>query len=174
MSECLFCDLITKKTNGLAETEHSFVMLSPEPAVNGHVVIVPKKHAPILELCPDFVVGDMFVLAQKVQKSIIEALGAQGTNVLVQNGVASGQRHNHAMIHVLPRFESVSLELGWNPTPSAPDDLAKIEGKIKEFTKSVGSFEKEKPKPIEIPKPVEVKSEKGKEDQRIRNLRRIP
>lgn len=174
MSDCLFCDLIAKKANALLETEHSFVMLSPEPATAGHVVIVPKKHAPILELCPDFVVGDMFKIAQKVQKSVIETLGAQGTNVLVQNGVASGQHHNHAMIHILPRFEGDNLQLGWNPKQATPDSLAKSESKIKEHAKSVGVFEREKPKPVEVPKTPEVKSEKGKEDYRIKSLKRIP
>ncbi len=174
MSDCKYCDLIEKKSNGLYENEHVFVMLSPEPAVKGHVVILPKKHAPIIELCPDFVVADMFKVAQKVQKSILETLGAQGTNVLVQNGVVSGQKSVHAMLHVLPRFENDGLELGWNPKPASADDLAKSESKIKEFAKNVGVFEKEKPKPIEVPKTPEVKAEKGKEDYRIKNLRRIP
>lgn len=172
MSDCLFCDLVAKKANGLYESELSFVMLSPEPAVPGHVVIIPKKHAPILELCPDFVVGDMFKIAQKVQKSIIETLGAQGSNLLIQNG--AGQRHNHAMIHILPRFEGDNLQLGWNPKQASPDSLAKSESKIKEHTKSVGVFEREKEKPIEVPKTPEVKVEKGKEDYRIKNLKRIP
>jgi len=170
MSDCLFCDLIAKKANALLETEHSFVMLSPEPATAGHVVIVPKKHAPILELCPDFVVADMFKIAQKVQKSVIETLGAQGSNLLVQNGV--GQRHNHAMIHILPRFEGDNLQLGWNPKQATPDSLAKSESKIKEHAKSVGVFEREKQKPIEVPKTPEVKA--GKEDYRIKSLKRIP
>lgn len=170
MSDCLFCDLIAKKANALLETEHSFVMLSPEPATAGHVVIVPKKHAPILELCPDFVVADMFKIAQKVQKSVIETLGAQGSNLLVQNGV--GQRHNHAMIHILPRFEGDNLQLGWNPKQATPDSLAKSESKIKEHAKSVGVFEREKQKPIEVPKTPEVKA--GKEDYRIKSLKRTP
>lgn len=172
MSDCLFCGLVAKKANGLLETEHSFVMLSPEPAVPGHVVIVPKKHSPILELCPDFVVADMFKIAQKVQKAVIETLGAQGSNLLVQNGV--GQRHNHAMIHVLPRFEGDKLQLGWNPKQATPDSLAKSESKIKEHAKNIGVFEREKPKPIEVPKTPEVKAEKGKEDYRIKGLKRIP
>jgi len=174
MSDCKYCDLIAKKSNNLYEDENVFVMLSPEPAVPGHVIVLPKKHAPIIELCPDFVVGNMFKVAQKVQKSLFETIGAQGTNVLVQNGIVSGQKNIHAMIHVLPRFENDKLELGWNPKPSTPEDLAKSESKIKEFTKNVGVFEKEKPKPIEVPKTPEVKSEKGKEDYRVKSLKRIP
>lgn len=78
------------------------------------------------------------------------------------------------MIHVIPRFENDKLQLGWNPKQASPDSLAKSEGKIKEHAKNVGVFEKEKPKPVEVPKAPEVKVEKGKEDYRIKSLKRVP
>jgi len=45
-----------------------------------------------------------------------------------------------------------------------------LESKIKDETKGVGLFEREKPKPIEVEKLKEV----PKEDYRIKHLRRIP
>lgn len=170
MSECLYCDLIKKKANVLFENEHVFAMLSPQPAIPGHVVVLPKVHAPILEVVPDFVVADLFKVANKISMALFEAFGAHGTNMLVQSGPSAGQKQNHAMLHVVPRAEGDGMDLSWTPKQAAEDDLVKVESTINEATKSVGSFEREKPKPVEAEKPKEVKSE----DPRLRQLRRIP
>jgi histidine triad (HIT) family protein len=170
MSDCDFCGLIAKKVNALFEDDKLFAMLSPEPAAAGHILVLPKAHAPILEAVPDFVVGDMFKAANKLGVAVFEALGAQGTNVLVQNGPSAGQRHNHAMLHVIPRFEDDKLPIGWAPKPASDSDLAGLESKIKDETKNVGLFEKEKPKPMEVEKPKEI----AKEDYRVKHLRRVP
>src|SRR3989344_7120887 len=98
MSDCTFCQLIQKKANVLYDDEKLVVMLSPEPALPGHLLVVPKVHATILEQVPDFIVGDMFKAANKASSAIFESLGAQGTNVLIQNGPPAGQRHNHVML----------------------------------------------------------------------------
>lgn len=154
----------------LFENEKVFAMLSPEPAVPGHVLVLPKQHAPIIEAVPDFVVSNMFVVANKIGAAVFEGLGAQGTNVLIQNGTTAGQRHNHAMVQVIPRFEKDGLQLGWTPKQAEDEELAKMESKIKDETTSVGVFEREKEKPTEVEKPKEVKEE----DWRAKQLRRIP
>ena len=169
MSECMFCDLMQKKSNLLFEDDKVFAMLSPDPSVAGQVSVLPKMHAPILESIPDFVVAEMFKVANKVGIAIFEGLGAQGTNLLIQNGSTAGQKHNHVILNVVPRFENDQLPIGWNPKPASEEDLVSLESKIKDETKNVGLFEKEKAKPIEIEKPQEVK-----EDYRVKHLRRIP
>lgn len=170
MTECLFCSLMQKKTNLLFENDKVFVMLSPEPATPGHVVVLPKNHSPILELVPDFVVGEMFKVANKMSISLFEAFGAHGTNMLIQNGPSAGQKQNHAMIHVIPRMENDGIDLSWTPKPASEEDLTKTVSTINETTKSVGSFEREKPKPVELEKPKEVQ----KEDSRLKFFKRVP
>lgn len=170
MSECLFCGLIQKKANMLFENDKLFAMLSPQPSTPGHVLVLPKNHSPILELVPDFVVADMFKVANKMSICLFEAFGAHGTNLLVQNGPPAGQKNNHAMIHIIPRMENDGLDLSWTPKQASDEDLTKIAGIINESTKSVGSFEREKPKPVEIEKPKEVQ----KADPRLKFFKRIP
>ena len=50
--------------------------------------------------------------------------------------------------------------------------MSTIELKLKGEAKNIGVFEKEKPKPIEQPKPQEVKPDE--ENYLFRQLRRIP
>ena len=170
MSECVFCGLVQKKANVLFEDEKVSVMLSPEPCVPGHIIVLPKVHSPILETVPDFVVAELFKAANKAGIAVFEGLGAHGTNIIVQNGPTAGQKHNHTMLHVLPRFENDKLQIGWNPKPASEEELSALENSIKDETKNVGLFEKEKPKPIELERPKEMQ----KEDYRIKSLIRIP
>ncbi len=170
MSECTFCQLVQKKVNMLFEDEKVIAMLSPEPVAPGHIIILPKEHSPIIEAVPDFIVGDMFKIANKIGVAVFEALGAQGTNMLIQNGPPAGQKHNHTMLNVIPRFEGDNVQVGWQPKPADEGELSSLESKIKDETKNVGLFEREKPKPIEVEKPKEM----PKEDYRLKNLRRIP
>jgi len=172
MSDCVFCDLIAKKANLLFEGEHVIVMMSPEPSVPGHLLVLPKLHSPILEGVPDFIVAEMFKVGNKASLMLFESLGVKGVNVLLQNGVVAGQRNNHVMLSVVPRFDNDGLSLSWTPKPAAPEDLAKTESKLKDETRNVGVFEREKPKPIEIEKPKEVKDTKT--DYRIKQLKRVP
>jgi histidine triad (HIT) family protein len=170
MSDCLFCQLIQKKVNLMFENDKVFAMLSPEPVAPGHIIVLPKEHAPVIWSVPDFIVADMFKVANKIGVAAFEALGAQGTNMLVQIGPPAGQRDSHTLLNVIPRFENDNLQIGWQPKPSDEGELSKLEGLIKDETKNVGLFEREKPKPIEMEKPKEM----PKEDYRIRQLRRIP
>jgi hypothetical protein len=74
------------------------------------------------------------------------------------------------MLHVIPRFENDNLQLGWSTKPASDEELAGVESRIKDETKNVGLFEKEKPKPVEVEKPKEV----PKEDVKLKFFRRIP
>jgi len=160
---CAMCEWIEQKKNMLFETQNCVVMLAPEPMAAGHMVVVPKMHAPIIESVPKDVFGEMFVIANKASMSVFEGLQAQGTNVLIQNGVPAGQKISHAMIHVIPRRENDQLQLTWQPTQADPTQLEEI----------VKKFEQEAPTPAE---PAQETKESGKDklDYIQKSLRRIP
>ncbi|RMD58424.1 HIT family protein [Candidatus Woesearchaeota archaeon] len=168
---CSICDAISKRDGVLFEDDKIVVMLAQNPAATGHMMILPKSHAPIIEKVPDFVVDSMFVAANKASFSLFESLGALGTNVLLQNGPAAGQSENHVILHVIPRFENDGLSFEWKPRQVSEDQLKSIAGQLSgAASRTVGIIEKEKPKPLEEKKPEEV----GKGDWREKYLRRIP
>lgn len=170
MSECVICALVQQKKDVVFESEHVVALLAPQPAANGQMMVTSRKHAPIIETVPDFVVAEMFQVANKVGTVVFDALGAQGTNVLVQNGPAAGQRHKHVSIQVIPRFEGDRLQIGWNPKPGSEEELAKVQSALLEETKNVGVFEMPEEKPIELQEAAEV----PQDDYRSKQLRRIP
>jgi histidine triad (HIT) family protein len=171
---CAVCDLVKEKKGLLFEDEQIAVLLAPKPAAAGHVLLVPKQHAAILEQVPDFVVGKLFDKANKVSISVFEALGAEGTNILVNNGVAAGQTANHCVLNVLPRRENDGLGFAWQPKQLSEEEMSTIELKLKDEAKNIGVFEKEKPIPREEKKAEEIKEEHEEENYLLKQLKRLP
>jgi len=156
---CPICEKIKNKTNMVFEDDSVFAMLSDEPWSVGHILVIPKKHHSIIEQLPDDVIGKMFEVANKASMCAFEGLGAQGTNILVQNGIPAGQKTNHVMIHVIPRFENDDLDLSWTPKQASDDALNEIEAKFKQEVAAT---------------PEETKPVEEKPAEEYRSIRRIP
>jgi histidine triad (HIT) family protein len=171
---CAICDLVKAKQGLLFEDEQMAIVLAPKPATAGHIWLVPKQHAAILEQIPDFVIGKLFDKANKVSIAVFETLGAEGTNILVNNGIAAGQTTNHCIVNVLPRRENDGLNFQWQTKQLSEEEMSTIELKLKDECKNIGAFEKEKPKPKETPKPEEVKAAQDEVNYLIEQLKRIP
>jgi len=165
--------MVKGKKGLLFEDDKLAILLAPKPATAGHILLVPKEHRTILEQVPDFVIGKLFDKANKVSMAVFEALGAEGTNILVNNGTAAGQTTTHCVINVLPRRENDGLSFVWQPKQLSEEEMSTIELKLKEETKNIGAFEKEQPKPKELPKPEEVK-EAEEVNYLLKQLERLP
>jgi histidine triad (HIT) family protein len=164
--------LIDSRTGLLYEGKNVVAMVAAAPAIEGHVWVLPKQEVPILEQLPDFVVAEMFVVADRIAMALFESLGCQGTTILLENGVAAGQSVPHPILHVIPRAENDGLPLDWERKQLDEETMSTVELKLKAETKNVGVFEKEKPKPVEIAPPEEVKSDES--NLELEHLRRIP
>jgi len=176
MVECEFCELIKKKSNLIYEDDQIFLMHAPKPAGMGHVIALPKEHVMIIEQLQDYDVAEIFQKINKISTAVFESLGAHGTNIIVQNGVAAGQSNSHMMIHVIARREGDGIDFTWQPKQLSEEDMSTVELKLKEATKNIGGFDKKPEKPIEITKDIKkIKDEPDKEENYlIKQLRRIP
>lgn len=172
MSECPICALVQSKTLTLFEDEDIVAMAAPEPSVPGHLIVVPKIHSPIFESVPDNVVKRLFSVANRISIAAFEAIGAQGTNLLVQNGLPAGQSKPHFLVNIIPRREGDNLSLEWQPGKVSEEDSQRAETLLKEASQGLGKPPKEKPKPLEEKKPEKI--EMSESDYRFRSLRRIP
>lgn len=173
MTKCEICDLIKSKKGKLYEDEKVYAFLAIKPCATGHVILTSKDHYPILEQIPDFVVAELFAIANKISTACFETIGVQGTNILMQNGVAAGQKHNHAIIHIIPRVEGDKVNLQWQPRQMGEEEMSTIELKVKQEAEKVGVFEKEKEKPIEMQGP-EAMEAGEEEDYMLKQLERLP
>lgn len=169
---CEVCGWVREKKNAIFEDDKMMALVAPKPAVPGHVLLVPKTHSTILEQVPDFVIGPMFVQANKLSTKAFELIGAEGTNILINNGTAAGQALNHFVMHVIPRKQGDGLRLQWQPKQLSDEEMSRLEQQILEETKRVGEFEKEPPKPVKEKKPEAIEDEE--ENYLLKQLERLP
>ncbi|MFC1752344.1 HIT family protein [Thermoproteota archaeon] len=149
--DCPYCQIIwDKEKKKIYEDDKVVAVLEQKPSSQGHVLVMPKEHYPIIEQVPDFLVSHVFAIANKISVALFESLNAQGTNIIVNNGIAAGQESAHFLINVIARREGDGLDFQWQPKQLSEEEMSTIELQIKEQTKSIGEFEGEKAKPIEM------------------------
>jgi histidine triad (HIT) family protein len=171
---CKYCQMIWDKTKEkIYEDDKVAVMLEEKPAGKGHVLVIPKEHYPIIEYVPDFVIGHAFNIANKMSIALFEALNAQGTNIMINNGIAGGQESAHFMLNVIARREGDGLNFQWNTKQLNEEEMSTVELQMKEQTKSIGEFQKEKEKPVEMK--MHVKKISSDEDNYLtKRFRKMP
>ena len=171
--KCKVCDMLQARKGMIYEDDKVAAFLSEHPATIGHIILAPKEHFPIFENVPDFLVSHMFMVANKLSTACFDAIGAQGTNILVNNGIEAGQADPHFIINIVPRREEDGINLQWEPRQVSEEELSRLELQIKEQSEAVGDFEKEKSAPVNMDKDTE-KIEEDEDNYLLKSLDRIP
>ncbi|MBO4908558.1 MAG: HIT family protein [Lachnospiraceae bacterium] len=130
--DCIFCKLANGvfPTNSIYEDDKFNVILDNGPATKGHALILPKEHADDLFELPDETAAEAFKLAKKLGKHIMETLGADGLNVVQNNGEAAGQTVRHFHLHLIPRYNNDGQKIQWEPTSPSSEELVKIKEEL--------------------------------------------
>ena len=88
----------------LYEDDVCFVILDINPISKGHSLVISKEVYPCFTDAPLSTLGHMMEVASRVDAKLRSVLGAEGTNILINNGPAAGQEVPHLHIHVIPRY----------------------------------------------------------------------
>lgn len=106
--DTVFSRIIAKEipATWLYEDDLCVVILDIAPVVKGHALIITKTPYPTLAECPSSVLSHMMDIAKALDAVMRKKLGADATNIIINNGPAAGQEIPHLHIHVIPRFFS--------------------------------------------------------------------
>lgn len=102
--ECIFCKIVQGEipSKVLYEDEFLKVIMDINPTVDGHALIIPKKHyTDYVELDPN-IITHMWEVAQKIGPSIMKKIQASSLSLLVNFGDDQQVKHFH--MHLLPNF----------------------------------------------------------------------
>ena len=104
MNDCIFCRIAQKKINAriVAETENFLAFPDANPKVEGHTLIIPKKHFVNLVDLPADLGSELVDITKKIF-DIRQKEGCEGFNLVMNNFPAAGQVVMHAHLHFLPR-----------------------------------------------------------------------
>ncbi len=104
-AQCIFCKIISGEipSQKVYEDDNYLGIMDIRPASPGHVILLPKEHAPILQLLPQDLLLNMFATATRVAHAVKKATMAEKVTIFSANGYAAGQQAPHAMMHIIPR-----------------------------------------------------------------------
>ena len=175
--ECEYCDILTGKSKAqlLYEDESVIVVVKDMVFTPGQVTVFPRDHFTIMEQVPDEILTKCMIIAEKTSRVVFEGFQAEGTNILIQNGLGAGQKVPHFAIEVIPRRDGDGLNLQWQPKEISEDDLDISTHQLSEEIAKLGDFTAPKKKEEVKEKREEIKASKDdKDNYLVKSLRRIP
>src|SRR3546814_28506 len=95
------------EADGVLETEDLIAFLDRRPVFKGHVLLVPREHVVTLPDLPAALRDPFLAAGQRLATAVVEALGAQGSFVAINNTVSQSVPHLH--LHVVPRTKGDGL-----------------------------------------------------------------
>ena len=123
---CIFCKIANGEipSTTLYEDEDFRVILDLGPATRGHALLLPKNHFANLFELDDETAQKAILVAKKMAGKMKDALGADGFNLVQNNGEAAGQTVFHFHMHLIPRYENDNAGILWEPGETTPEDMA--------------------------------------------------
>ena len=128
MSDCIFCKIANGEipSTTLYEDDDFRVILDMGPAARGHALLLPKEHYANLFELDDELAAKALVTAKKVASRLKDALGADGFNLVQNNGEAAGQTVFHFHMHLIPRYKDDGAGISWTPGSATPEEMAEV------------------------------------------------
>jgi histidine triad (HIT) family protein len=123
---CIFCRIIAGELPAtfVHQDERTVAFMDINPATRGHLLVVPREHAPDLLTIDEDDLQATAVVARHLAARVKERLGADGVNLVNSCGSAAWQTVFHFHLHLIPRYRGDPLRLPWTPAPGDPAEIA--------------------------------------------------
>ena len=117
--DCLFCKIANHEVDAtiLYEDDLVMVIMDAFPDVDGHCLIIPKKHYTDYQELDTEILEHVYNVAKDYGKTLMEKLHKESLTLLVNYGLDQKVKHFH--LHLLPNF------INKEPKHSK-DEIAKI------------------------------------------------
>ncbi len=127
--QCPFCLIATNqiKSRKIFEDNKILAVLDINPANSGHTIVFTRKHYSHLFNIPDDELTYLFLITNKLSSTLMKTLHAEGTNLFVANGEVAGQKVDHIVIHLIPRFKNDNINLSWESKKTSDKELEEIQ-----------------------------------------------
>ncbi len=132
-NQCIFCAISKNQipSKKVYEDEKFLAVLDLRPANPGHVILFPKQHKPYLSELSEDELNKMINIANELGKNMVKSIKAEGVNIFVASGYAAGQKVDHIIMHIIPRFKEDGVNFSWPLKEIDDSDLERIKGIIK-------------------------------------------
>ncbi len=109
--DCIFCKIIEGDlpSTKVYEDKRFLAFLDINPINKGHVLVIPKEHYDSIVNAPVDVIKDLMAVIKNLCQAVVNGSGAQGFNLVLNNGRVAGQLVDHVHFHIIPRFKDDNL-----------------------------------------------------------------
>ena len=131
-ADCIFCQIVAGEAEASIVHDDGDILafMDIRPVTPGHLLVIPKRHAPFLADLDEATAARMFVVAQRLAAALrASGLRCEGVNLFLADGEAAFQEVFHVHLHVFPRFagDTFRISADWSVTPSRPELDAQAE-----------------------------------------------
>lgn len=124
MDNCVFCKIISGEFSSrkIYEDDLTLAFLDISKDVDGHILVVPKKHYKNILDCDNESLDALMQTVKKVANHLVDNCGYDGVNLLNASDESAGQTVPHFHVHIIPRKKDDNLN-AWPNFPGANEDL---------------------------------------------------
>ena len=137
--ECVFCQVVdgTVESSRVYEDDEILAFMDIQPVTDGHLLVIPTRHAPRLADLDEQLGMSMFRIAQRLAAALRSSgIPCDGVNLFLADGEAAFQEVFHVHLHVFPRTtgDGFRIDADWRERPRAElDDAAeRIRGAMRD------------------------------------------
>ena len=133
VQDCIFCKIVSGQIPSakIYEDEVVVAFLDIGPISDGHTLVMPRQHVEKVHSCPPELLGQIWTRLGKIAGAVALAVGADGYNVLCNNGRAAGQVVDHLHFHIVPRKTGDGVFAQWPSYKYRPGQVEIIADKIR-------------------------------------------
>jgi len=138
VNDCVFCKIINGEIpcTKIYEDDMVLAFLDIAPYNPGHTVIVPKEHQVSSTVLQEGYLCAMIRIAPKIGAAMMRATGAEGFNIVQNNGRVAGQAVPHVHFHVIPRFADDKVVFSGSACSySGPAEMSELAEKARKALK---------------------------------------
>ncbi len=110
--DCIFCKIIKGEVPSykIYEDEYTYAFLDIAEDVDGHTLIVPKKHVCNVLDCDKETLNHVFQTVKKIANHYVNDCHYTGCNLLNASGTSAQQSVMHFHVHLIPRVENDEVD----------------------------------------------------------------
>ena len=130
MSDCVFCQIVSGESPASIVYQDDAVVafMDIQPIQRGHVLVIPRKHAVLMQDVDGLTAARVWQVAQRVARGLrASGLPCEGINLLVADGEAAFQDVMHFHVHVIPRNTGDGFGLTFPPGYETPPERGELE-----------------------------------------------
>lgn len=120
--DCIFCKIVAKQIPAAVvfEDESLIAILDVNPLAEGHLLVIPREHYEQIVDMPEETWAHVAASIPQLGRAVLSVSGAEGFNLLQNNGRVAGQAVNHVHFHLIPRRADDGLGYRWNAGSYSP------------------------------------------------------